>query len=215
MALVKAEPLAAVPGSQVVYSDLGFMLLGSLVEKIRGESLADFARREIFKPLNMNRTTFLPSEEDDCAATEMVGGLVKSGAVHDENAGGLGGVAGHAGLFAPVRDLARYMAMWTGPDKSPLGRLTREQSLVERTAGLGGHRSWGWVLRGDGFDVAGDLWPSTTAGHTGFTGTSLVFDRPSGYWAILLTNRVHFGRQTDIGELRRRFHNAVAHALFR
>ncbi len=215
MAMVRAEPLARDSGTQVEYSDLGYMLLGSLVEKITGENLAEFACREIFKPLNMTRTGFLPAEDEDCAATEMVGHDVKCGVVHDENAACAGGIAGHAGLFAPVRDLARYLAFWTNADKGPLGRLTREQALINRTAHLGGHRGWGWVLRGDGYDVAGDLWPASTASHTGFTGTSLVFDRPSGYWAVLLTNRVHFGRQTDISDLRRRFHNAVAHALFR
>lgn len=124
----------------------------------------------------------------------------------------MGGVAGHAGLFASVHDVARYVMSWTSEDGSPLAPWVRQASLRLATAGLNGRRGLGWVLPGDGYDVSGDFWPPTTVGHTGFTGTSIQFDPISGMYAVLLTNRVHFGRGTNINGLRRRFHNAVASA---
>ncbi len=214
--LVLAEPLAYEPGAQVVYSDLGFIILGALVEKITGTELSVFVHDEIFKPLGMNHTGYTPdvSAEEDIASTEVVNGTAKTGVVHDENAEAMGGIAGHAGLFAPAKDLAKYLGMWASDDSGPLSRTAREKAVELQTGSLGGRRGWGWVLPGDPQSVAGDLWPKTGVSHTGFTGTSLVFDRPTGNWAILLTNRVHLGRQTNIGDFRRRFHNAAAWALF-
>lgn len=209
------EPLWYEPGSQVLYSDLGFILLGQIITLISGQSLGEFCESALFKPLGMNHTQFVPREPESMfAATEVVDGRALIGVVHDENARAMGGMAGHAGLFAPAPDLGRYLGMWVGQE-GPLAAVTKDTALQLHTRGLNGKRGWGWVLRGDPYDTAGDLWPRSTASHTGFTGTSVVFDRPSGCWAILLTNRVHFGRQTNIGEVRRRFHNAAAGALFR
>ncbi len=208
------EPLVFEPGEKVSYSDLGFILLGALVSKITGEDLATFCTSRIFEPMGMTKTRFIPSDPSgNFAATEFNDNRVLSGVVHDENARAMGGIAGHAGLFAPAEDLVPYLAMWTG-EKGVLGEIVKETAIKCQTPGRNGNRGWGFVLRGDSYDIAGDLWPSTTASHTGFTGTSLVFDRPSGYWAVLLTNRVHFGRQVDIQDFRRRFHNAAAVALF-
>ncbi len=211
--LAAESPLVLEPGTKVVYSDLGFILLGALVAKVSGETLNTFCASRIFEPLGMSRTGFVPSGVGDFAATEMVDNRVLSGVVHDENARAMGGTAGHAGLFAPAGDLVRYLALWTGRG-GVLREIVKEAAIKSYTPGLGGNRGWGFVLRGDAYDIAGDLWPATAASHTGFTGTSLVFDRKSGYWAVLLTNRVHFGRQVEINDFRRRFHNAVAACLF-
>ncbi|PSR37891.1 MAG: serine hydrolase [Sulfobacillus thermosulfidooxidans] len=214
---VLKEPLAYPPGQQVVYSDLGFIILGALVEKITGTFLATFVEEQVFKPLGMHSTRYCPDSDADIAATEVINGQPKVGIVHDENAEAMDKVAGHAGVFAPAKDLAKYLSLWTAdPDeKTPvLGRAVRQRAVLLHTEMAHGRRGWGWVLPGDPQSVTGDLWPQSTAGHTGFTGTSCIFDPISRHWAILLTNRVHFGRQTEIGDLRRRFHNAVAQTLF-
>lgn len=208
------EPLVFEPGTRVLYSDLGFMLLGSVVAQVTGEDLSTFCTSRIFKPLGMNHTRFIPAASDgNFAATEVIDNQVLAGVVHDENARAMGGIAGHAGLFAKASDLVPYLAMWTGRG-GVLCEIVKERAIKCHTQGLGGNRGWGFVLRGDSYDIAGDLWPPTTASHTGFTGTSVVFDRRSGYWAVLLTNRVHFGRQVEIQDFRRRFHNAAAACLF-
>jgi CubicO group peptidase (beta-lactamase class C family) len=222
------EPLVAVPGATFCYSDVGFIVLGELAAAVAGRGLAELAQQVVFGPLGMTSTRYLPPPgwASRIAATEPVAGVAKVGVVHDENAEVLGGVAGHAGLFSNAGDLARYAAAWAGdPD---LGRLLsdgqagrgpfwgmRAEALQCQTCGLGGHRGLGWGLREDRWDNMGDGWPSTGAGHTGFTGTSLSVDPPSGLWTVLLTNAVHFGRgpEHSVVGLRKQVHAAVAAAL--
>jgi CubicO group peptidase (beta-lactamase class C family) len=220
LAAVIAEPLEAPPGTQVVYSDLGFILLGEIVQRVTGHPLEAYARHQVFKPLGMLNTRFCPPRElaPDIAATEDVPGQgVKVGVVHDENAEASGGVSGHAGLFAPARDLIRYLQMWLGSSESDghlLSAATRHLAVQSQTQGMNAARGLGWVLRGDTYDHMGDLWPQTGAGHTGFTGTSLAFDPVSGLWAVLLTNRVHYGRENHLmRRLRPLIHNIIAASL--
>ena len=145
--------------------------------------------------------------------------------MHDENARLMGGIAGHAGLFSTVADLARFASWWVSatdgpvPDSpvpaSPVPARLRRAAEATQTAGLGGHRGLGWVCAGDRFDILGGHWPASAVSHTGFTGTSLALDSPSGAWVILLTNAVHFGRDnTAIKALRRAVHGAAASDLF-
>ena len=148
---------------------------------------------------------------DRFAATERSpGGIPWTGVVHDENARLMGGVAGHAGLFAPVADLAAFAAWWVGEDDVAVpARLRREAERLQ-TAGLDGYRGLGWVRQGDGYDILRGTWPPDSVSHTGFTGTSLAIDTETGTWAVLLTNAVHFGRDPDrIRSLRREFHAAL------
>ncbi|MHB1612415.1 MAG: serine hydrolase domain-containing protein [Sulfobacillus sp.] len=213
IAAALAEPLDTEPGARVAYSDYGYIIAGALVEQVSRRPLAEFLQDTVFGPLQMHDTTFNPTGAKNIAATEVERGVAKLGVVHDKTAAAMGGIAGHAGLFSSARDMARYLGMWVG-GPGPLAQNTCEHAVGLQTPGLTGRRGWGWVLRGDSQDISGDLWPDTVASHTGFTGTSTIFDRPSGAWAVLLTNRVHFGRHIDIGSLRRQFHNAVAYALF-
>lgn len=213
-----AEPLVHEPGTRVAYSDLGFILLGDVVRVVSGERLDRFAAQRVFGPLGMSDSRYLPdvSLRDRIAPTEVPPGQdrPKLGVVHDENAEAMGGVSGHAGLFAPLADLVRYVtAGWLGPDL--LSSWTREAALRCHTEGLGGRRGLGWVLRPDGYDPTGDFWPLTAFSHTGFTGTTIAADPISGVWGVLLTNRVHFGRGTNIGMARRRFYNALAACVSR
>ena len=199
------------PGSTVVYSDIGFMLLGRVVSAVAGAPLDAVVAELVTRPLGMTRTGFRPGAgqgaeqaAEQAAATELQpGGTALCGVVHDENARFFGGVAGHAGLFAPAGDLARYLQLgWL--DGQLFSPAVRSEAVRLQTAGAGsassagkipaGRRGLGWVLRGDAQDALGRRWPASSATHTGFTGTSLAFDPASGGWAVLLTNDVHFGR---------------------
>jgi CubicO group peptidase (beta-lactamase class C family) len=207
-----AEPLVARPGTTVCYSDVGFIVLGELAAAVAGCGLDDLVREVVCAPLGLKATRYRPPGDwaDRIAATEVVRGTAKVGVVHDENAETLGGVAGHAGLFGTVADLARFAAAWAGDGSPPAG--LRAEALACQTEGLGGRRGLGWGLRHDRWDNMGDGWPASGAGHTGFTGTSLSVDARSGLWAVLLTNAVHFGRgpEHSVVALRKQVHAAVA-----
>jgi CubicO group peptidase (beta-lactamase class C family) len=212
---VPQVPLVAAPGSSMVYSDIGFLLLGMIVEEITGVGLDSAAHALVFGPLGMTETRFRPPNEwlPRCAATERdARGVAKVGVVHDENAESLGGVAGHAGLFSTGPDVARYLAAWCEPTINGLVRPEiRAEALRCQTAHLPARRGLGWTLRGDRWDHMGRDWPWTAVGHTGFTGTSAALDPPSGHWAVLLTNEVHLGRDARvIVALRREVHDALA-----
>jgi CubicO group peptidase (beta-lactamase class C family) len=234
-----AEPLLWAPGSTFCYSDIGFITLGELCAAVAGCGLDKLATELVFAPLQMDDTGFLPpaARAGQIASTELVGGVAKTGVVHDENAEALGGVAGHAGLFGTAADLARYAAAWADPGSEPAAALRLPAGLVAEAlrcqtdgvpAGmphgralprgresLPGRRGLGWGLRGDRWDNMGDGWPVTGAGHTGFTGTCLSVDPASGMWLVLLTNAVHFGRGPEhaVVPLRRQVHAMVAASL--
>jgi CubicO group peptidase (beta-lactamase class C family) len=214
---VRREPLEHAPGAQVVYSDLGFVLLGDIVRAVTGMPLDQYAEKQIFQPLGMKTTGYCPPPEFKpwiAATEEMDGQPAKVGVVHDENAEALGGVAGHAGLFASMSDLIQYVSMWLNPTADVLSPAVRRVAVQCHTEGLNGRRGIGWVCRHDAYDHTGDLWPETTVGHTGFTGTSLAFDPVSKLWMILLTNDVHYGREKKhIVRLRGLLHNLIGSSL--
>ncbi len=217
ISMVKKEELECSPGTRVVYSDLGFILLGEIVRIITSKTIAEFSKEYIFQPLSMNETNYNPDKNlrDRIAATEESSGFgVKVGVVHDENAYQMDGFSGHAGLFAPISDLTRYVKMWLTPSISILSESVRHIACQCHTDRLNGCRGLGWTYRRDSFDHSGDLWPPTTVGHTGFTGTSITMDPSSKLWTILLTNRVHYGRDNLImKELREKSHNIIASSL--
>jgi CubicO group peptidase (beta-lactamase class C family) len=209
LAAVLQTPLEQ-PG-KVVYSDLGFMLLGALVERVSGVRLDRFARHEVFTPLGMADTRFGPLSGVPVAATEDCGwrGRLLEGEVHDENATVWDGIAGHAGLFGTAADLGRYCRAWLerdprlGPEEL-LAAATAEQARAED----GPRRGLGWVLAFEG-SFAGRQ--AAGYGHTGFTGTSLWLEPEAESYAVLLTNRVHPHRakRQGIAELRIAFHEAL------
>jgi serine-type D-Ala-D-Ala carboxypeptidase len=189
------------PGVAAVYSDIGFMLLGRVAAAITGGPFDDAVAELVTGPLALARTCFRPGPAQgagQAAATELQpDGTALTGVVHDENARFFGGVAGHAGLFAPADDLARYLEQaWLGD--ALLAPASRWAACRIQTEGTGGRRGLGWVLRGDAHDSLGTRWPPSSATHTGFTGTSLAFDPVSGAWAVLLTNDVHYGRNRGV-----------------
>ncbi|HEY1322656.1 MAG TPA: serine hydrolase domain-containing protein [Streptosporangiaceae bacterium] len=205
-------PLAVPPGSRVAYSDLGFMLLGEVAAAVAGEPLDTALRRLVTGPLGLTATGFGPNgPAARFAATECRGdGTAWTGTVHDENTRLMGGVAGHAGLFGPAADLARFAAWWVSASDAVVPAALRRAAATCQTEGLGGRRGYGWACPGDAFDILGGRWPPTAVSHTGFTGTSLALDPVSGVWVVLLTNAVHAGRDAAaVKELRRAVHEAV------
>jgi uncharacterized protein YbbC (DUF1343 family) len=162
---------------------------------------------------------------EDCAATEVVNGAPLQGIVHDENARYLGGVAGHAGLFARAGDLARLCAMMLRFGQGESGRVLSEATVRAMTSPQSRHpgqqRGLGWDIASDySPQVRGDLFPGRRFaslggfGHSGFTGTSMWIDPPSGAWVVLLTNVVHPSRnRSGLAGLKRRVANVVAAAL--
>jgi CubicO group peptidase (beta-lactamase class C family) len=209
---LRSTPLEAAPGARTEYSDVGYMLLGEVVEAASGMALDEAVAALVTRPLGMTSTRFNPGDQDRgrAAATELASdGTATVGAVHDENARFFGGVMGHAGLFSTVDDLVSYLGAWLdGPSPSLLSGWQAE-ACRNQTAGLNGSRGLGWALRGDPTDFLDDSWPLTSVSHTGFTGTSIVMDPMSGRWAVMLTNDVHFGRlRGTIRGLRQRAHAA-------
>jgi len=210
-------PLDAPPGSRVVYSDLGFIALGEVVAAVTAAPLGEAVSRLVTGPLGMTATGFNPNGPADCfAATERrADGTAWTGTVHDENARLMGGVAGHAGLFAPAADLARFAAWWVSGTDAVVPAAVRRAASTCQTAATGrplgtGRRGFGWACSGDGLDILGGHWSPSSVSHTGFTGTSLALDPVSGLWLVLLTNAVHFGRDaTEVQALRRAVHRAV------
>jgi CubicO group peptidase (beta-lactamase class C family) len=206
------EPLVAPPGSQVLYSDIGFIVLGLVAEAVTGRRLDALVEDCVVLPLGLGHTGYGPAPGDNVAATEPgPGGSRRLGMVHDETAAALIVPAGHAGLFSTAGDMAAYLSAWASMEEAWLPQRWKEEAVRDRTAGLGGHRGLGWVARGDPLDRLGERWPSTAVSHTGFTGTSLAVDPPSGRWVVLLTNDVHFGRDRGtIMALRLAVHEALA-----
>lgn len=216
------------PG-RLVYSDLGLIVAGAIIETVTGVRQDAFAA-ELFAALGMESTEYLPlinspQARANIAATEYCGWRRQLlwGDVHDENAWTLGGVAGHAGLFSTAADLAVYARAWLNLDER-LGRpeLLRActQTVIEQD---GKRQSYGWHLKhhGDNYVFAGDAASDTGYGHTGFTGTSMWLEPDQDWFAVLLTNRVHPSRfasiqpavAKDISDLRRAFHAEAANVL--
>lgn len=207
--------LSAAPGARLVYSDVGFIVLGALVEKLSGEPLEEFAHKNVFAPLGMNDTGFRPVA-DRCAPTEKDGERWLRGVVHDPRARLLGGAAGHAGLFGTADDLAVYAQMLLDGGTHAGRRLLKEETvrlMIQPRPVPGGLRALGWDVRSAYSSNRGQHFAGF--GHTGFTGTSLWIDPPSRTVVIILTNRVHPHGKGDVTRLRARVATLVAEAIIR
>jgi CubicO group peptidase (beta-lactamase class C family) len=167
------------PGSQFLYSDINFQTLGFLVEKVTGESLDAFAAANIYAPLGMNDTRFLPPASwlPRMAPTQYdEHGKMLRGVVHDPTARRMGGVAGHAGLFSTADDLAKFAEEMLHGSRV-LSRLSIEKMTTpQQPANAASLRGLGWDIDSPFASNRGDLLPVGSYGHTGFTGTSLWID---------------------------------------
>ena len=206
------------PGSRFLYSDINFEALGFLVEKVSGLSLEEYTARNIFEPLGMRETRFLPpaSWRARIAPTEYdEGHRMMRGTVHDPTAARMGGVAGHAGVFSTADDLAKFaQEMLTG--FHVLSAQTVEKMTTPQQPPTAS------VLRGLGWDIdspfssnRGEFFPVGSFGHTGFTGTSIWIDPVTNSYVIVLTNAVHprGGKTAAVVSLRSRIASAVAQEL--
>ncbi|MEA3400073.1 MAG: serine hydrolase domain-containing protein [Armatimonadota bacterium] len=212
-------PLEHAPGEGFLYSCLSYILLASVVEAVAETPLDELAAQSIFRPLGMADTCFNPPPElaARCAATEQLPDGVLCGVVHDEDARYLGGVGGNSGLFSTARDLSRFVrAILAG------GELDGVRILSEGSVQLmiSPQLEVGETRRGLGWDIASSYSPQVRGGfppggigHSGYTGTSIWADPPSGVYVILLTNRVHLGRDREIGPLRREVATIAAEVL--
>ena len=211
--------LSYVPGESYVYSDVGFMILGKIVEKISGETLEAFARKNIFEPLGMSGTRFLPTDSGQIAPTELNGGEMLRGIVHDPRSRSLGGVAGHAGLFGPADDLAVYAQMLVNGGVGAygariLGPLTVRAMIDPGLTPASQRRGLGWDVDTPHSAPRGALFGIGGFGHTGFTGTSLWVDPSSGVFVVILTSRLHpDGKAPPPTSLRYRIATVVASAI--
>ncbi|WP_129841199.1 serine hydrolase domain-containing protein [Streptomyces sp. RFCAC02] len=217
LAAIARQPLT----EGYAYSDLGLIALGALCEAAGGRDLAALVAGLVTGPLGLTDTRYRPPAAllPRVAATEeqpWTGRPLVHGTVHDENAYALGGVAGHAGVFATAWDVAVLaQTMLNGGSyggRRVLAAASVREMLTDHNAhlGPGAARGLGWQL--DQPDWMGDLASPTAFGHTGFTGTSVVADRATGTLLVLLTNRVHPTRHRGTGHAWRR---AAARALAR
>lgn len=229
MASIARTPLEAPPGARHCYSDLGYLLLGHLLERIFGAPLHRLAAARIFAPLGMTTTRFVATCDgdlglEDAAATEdcSLRGRLVVGTVHDENTEIIGGVAGHAGVFSTAGDLLKFcvhlLAIDRGTLKEPgiIARQTLQFCLSEQARGAGqtahpGHHLGGWDTPSGSTSSAGEGFRrGNTIGHLGFTGTSIWIERDLEIIAILLSNRVYPSRENPlIKGLRVAFHEAI------
>jgi CubicO group peptidase (beta-lactamase class C family) len=205
----------------VEYSDLGFILLGEIIERLTGESLDVFAEREIFQTLGMDRSMFHPPRKlrQDIAPTEMDSNFRKRlvwGEVHDENAWAMGGIAGNAGLFSTAGDISAFAQMILNGGIYGHERILAYSTIRQFTA----HQSIGGTARTLGWDVpaeassSGRYLSATSFGHLGFTGTSLWIDPERKLFVVLLTNRVNPTRANEkIRQVRPALYDAILEGL--
>jgi len=198
---VEQSQLVNPPGTKFVYSDINFIVLGYLVQRLSGESLDAYTARHVFQPLGMTATMFNPpaSLRARIAPTEVIDGALRWGTVHDPTAAAMGGVSGMAGLFSDAHDLGVYAQCLLDGGALPrssggrriLGPLTvLKMTTPQSPLGNPEVRGLGWDIDSS-FSNRGVLFSTRSFGHTGWTGTSLWLDPATQSYVIILTSRVH------------------------
>ena len=222
-----AQPLKSKPGSEFVYSDVGYEVLGEIVRRVSGMGLDRFSEERIFRPLQMSDTGFRPldpaqglaaaGEGSRIAPTERREGRWMRGEVHDPRAFAAGGVAGHAGLFSTADDLAKFCRMILSGGSFGkvhiLSPLSADALTRPRFSSDGDVRALGFDMETGFSSNRGDLFPPGSFGHTGFTGTSLWIDPSSRSFVVFLSNRVHPDGSGNVVRLRSLVASTVAAAL--
>src|SRR3984893_3069294 len=212
-----AETLQEPPGSGFTYSDINFITLGALVERVSGETLDQYTARHIFAPLKMMHTRFVPplAWKAKIAPTQYDdNNVMLRGVVHDPTARRMGGVAGHGGLFSNANGLAKFAQVLLNGGGGILSAFSVEKmTRPEQPPAAQVLRGFGWDIDSPFSSNRGDLLPVGSFGHTGFTGTSVWIDPTTKTYIILLTNAVHpRGKGNAVG-LRSKVATAVAAAL--
>ena len=218
-----AEPLAYEPGSQSIYSDIGFILLGAIIESLTGRRLDELAHQRIFAPLGMTSTMFRPAKSlrPRIAPTERVSGSRQRtihGEVHDQNASAMGGIAGHAGMFSTGPDLAIFCQMLLNGGIYAHERMLRRETIVEFTSPTplaANTRTLGWNVPTEP-SSSGRYFSKNSFGHTGFTGASIWIDPQKDLFVVLLTNANRTHPKPDDDQIRRiqpAVHNSIVESL--
>jgi len=215
-----AERLQTKPGAVFRYSDVNFILLAEIVQRVSGMKLEQFVAREIYQPLKMNDTSFLPprSKRGRIAPTQRIGAEMLRGRVHDTKGRMMGGVAGHAGVFGTAADLARYARMMLNGGELDGVRIFKPETVrlmtsVQSPDSVAARRGLGWDIDSGYSRPRGKLFPLGSYGHTGFTGVSLWIDPFSETFWIFLSNRVHPDGQGNIYPLQAALANLAAEAV--
>ncbi len=229
--LARAEVPVAPPGERFIYSDIGFFVLGAIVERVSGEPLEQYVRRHVFEPLGMRDTLFLPPDSlhgrvaptERCAFMDEWPCRTKDapplrGVVHDPTTRRMGGVAGHAGLFGTAHDLARFARMLLGGGALDGVRVLSPLSVAKMTSpatppAMAAVRGLGWDIDTSFSSNRGELFPIGSYGHTGFTGPSLWIDPHSGVFVVFMSSRLHADGKGDVVALRARVATAAAAAI--
>ena len=227
---VHREKAVTPPGSQSVYSDLGFIILAEAVEVLTGNTFDRFCQERIFKPLGLRSTGFvdltqlrtrrLQPLEEVIAPTENCPWRKKilCGEVHDDNAYAMGGVAGHAGLFSSAHEVHAFLVRMSqclhGKD-SFLPQAVVQQFLTRGSSPNDSNFALGWDTPTAGKSAAGSFFSPRSVGHLGFTGCSIWWDLEKNCHVVLLTNRVHPSRKNDkIKDFRPHIHDQIMKVLF-
>jgi SSS family transporter len=198
------------PGVQFRYSDINFIVLGALVEKLSGLTLDQYQKRYLAEPLGVEHMQFLPPESwlGRIAPTQYDQGVMLRGVVHDPTSRRMGGVAGHAGLFSTAGDVAIYAQnlldrLAGRPSHFPLSQLTLKKMTTPAQPATGtALRGLGWDIESPYSSNRGELFPVGSFGHTGFTGTSLWIDQTSDTYVVFMSNAVYPNGPTSINAIR-------------
>ena len=215
-AMVMREHPLHTPGTRFEYSDINFLTLGFIVEKVTGKSLAEYTHQAIFTPLGMNETGFQPAAAllPRIAATQWdEHHTMLRGTVHDPTARRMGGIAGHAGLFSTADDLAKFAFALLGSNSVFTPAAIAKMSTPQQPANGASLRGLGWDIDSPFASNRGELLPVGSFGHTGYTGTSLWIDPTTNTFIVLLTNAVHPDDSHSTVFLRTRVATAVTNAL--
>jgi uncharacterized protein YbbC (DUF1343 family)/CubicO group peptidase (beta-lactamase class C family) len=215
-----AEPLPVKPGIAYRYSDINFILLGFIVERVSDTTLDAFCAKEIFQPLKMKDTAFRsldPGDVSRIAPTTVTEGKPLRGVVHDPTSRRMGGVAGHAGVFTTAADLGRFARMMLNGGELDGVRIFKEETVkamtsVQSPPGLP-RRGFGWDIDSPYAGPRGDVFPIGSYGHTGWTGTRLWFDPFSKTATIFLSNRNHPDEEGNVIALQRQLGTLAAQAI--
>jgi CubicO group peptidase (beta-lactamase class C family) len=214
-------PLSYETESKTVYSDLGFITLQKIIEQVTGKEFDVFCKEEIFIPLQMNSTFFnppdslqykiAPTEYDNSWRNKLVWGEV-----HDETALLLNGVAGHAGLFSTAQDISNLLILLLNDGAFDGNQIIKSATVKLFTTRYSDKstRALGWDTKSGEGSSAGELFDTTSFGHTGFTGTSVWVDPTKDLFVVFLTNRIYPTRKNKkLYKVRPALHDAIINAL--
>ena len=219
VAIAEDQPVKA-PGTQFNYSDVNFIALGEIVRRVSHMPLDVFCKREVFGPLGMKDSSFKPSPalKPRIAPTDFQGSGLRWGVVSDPTSYRMGGVAGHAGVFATADDLALLAQMLVQGGEIQGKRILSPATVAamtkaQRLPGISTQRGLGWDLRSPYSRVFNAAFPAGSFGHTGYTGTAMWIDPGSQTYMIILTSRLHPNGQGNVKPLRAKIAAAVAAAV--